>query len=436
MKKPYLLPSVGNTTELPFLPDPSNRAGWWKPVAVSEGQPVLAFCAPGTTGEVHQIQVAQRDAAGNWALLRCYEDESKTIAQYPNDSGHRQPSIAVDGSGRLHLVGSLHTSAMNYYRDNGSGGDLFNRSEEMPDGHTTFTYPILKTAPNGDVYLIARVDEYLRTEEKRREGKLYRWENAKEQWSVIGAFAGETDRAVYPEDLEIDAAGNVHILYEWSAFPSSGFRHALSYIKYEAASGNWTDHSGSRIVVPANVAASDHIQPLLATEQWRGISRAASKAYDGPAVQTGKMRIGVDGAIHVVFRHRDTEGDVFKIKTAWTADGARWLVEEVYADTETQASLDLIVTGSDQRIYYVTGKHGRDGSAVVAHKPTNGLVYMHEPLSPGLAISHLAVVHHDGTDYVYLMEYGSSQASGDAPAKLHLGFFHPADGAGEQDGCP
>ncbi|MDF2723542.1 MAG: hypothetical protein K0Q59_3217, partial [Paenibacillus sp.] len=321
---------------------------------------------------------------------------------------------------RLHLVGSLHTSAMNYYRDDGNDGDLYNCSAEMPDGHTTFTYPILKTAPNGDVYMIARVDEYLRTEERKREGKLYRWDNANERWSVIGAFAGETDRAVYPEDLEIDAAGDVHILYEWSAFPSSGFRHALSYIRYEPGTGSWADHCGRRVAVPVTVAASDQIQPLAATELWRGVNREASRTYTGPAVQTGKMHIGADGAIHVVFRHRDTEGGLFKIKTARSLNGEQWFIEDLYADAETRASLDLIVTESDQRVYYVTGERGREGEAFVAYKPTTGLAYTHKRLCPDLAITHLAVAHHDGTDYVYMMEAGGSQSSEGAPAKLHV----------------
>jgi hypothetical protein len=85
------------------------------PIAAGSGEVYMAFSAKGPTLDTHMIEVARRNAAGEWSLLYCYEDDNKSIAEYPNDSGHRQPWIALDGSGRLHLFGWMHTSAMNYY---------------------------------------------------------------------------------------------------------------------------------------------------------------------------------------------------------------------------------------------------------------------------------------------------------------------------------
>lgn len=121
-------------------------------------------------------------------------------------------------------------------------------------------YPVVKAAQNGDLYLIVRADDRMNPVDKKREGKLYRWDNANEAWSVVGVFAGETNRAVYPHDVQIDSDGNVHILYEWSLYPSGGLRHELSYIQYKPATGVWVDHAGSDMSVPVDTAASDTIR--------------------------------------------------------------------------------------------------------------------------------------------------------------------------------
>ena len=43
-------------------------------------------------------------------------------AEYTDDVGHNQPSIARDGSGRLHVFASMHNNAWRYFRSDTVGG--------------------------------------------------------------------------------------------------------------------------------------------------------------------------------------------------------------------------------------------------------------------------------------------------------------------------
>ncbi len=64
------------------------------------------------------------------------------------------------------------------------------------------------------MHLIARLDG-----STARSGRLYRWNNAAATWTRIAVFAESANRAVYPDDLQFDAAGNLHILWGVGAVP-------------------------------------------------------------------------------------------------------------------------------------------------------------------------------------------------------------------------
>lgn len=60
----------------------------------------------------------------------------------------------------------------------------------MPDQGVGVTYPVLATAPNGDVYMMARIDN---DAAGTRQGRLYRWNNAASTGLPIERLAVERD---------------------------------------------------------------------------------------------------------------------------------------------------------------------------------------------------------------------------------------------------
>ncbi|MCX4399215.1 MULTISPECIES: BNR-4 repeat-containing protein [unclassified Streptomyces] len=379
--------------KVPYAMDSSNQAAWWTPVATYKGRgqyTYFAFNEPGSTAATHRPAIARRDPDGVWSRLPLL-DKSGQQAEFPDDNGHNQSSAARDGSGRLHVFASMHADPWRYFRTEAPGGDVTDHASELPDQGVGITYPVVTTAPNGDLYLAARVG----AGSDQRPGKLYRWDNAAARWSVVATFAGALNRSVYPDDLTVDAAGRVHLLYEWAKAPATGFRHQLSYLSYDPSTGAFADSAGAAVTTPVTPATSDVIQELTTGEEW-----SIDNAYTGPAVQSAKLTL--DGSTpKVAYRYRSADsGGNFRVYYAYPS-GSDWVRKTVYAGGQTAAALGITWDETDtKRIYYVTGS-GTD--RVFAATQTADGTWTAESAAPGVTADRLAVRRDsDGNDVLYL----------------------------------
>ncbi|MFF2330855.1 MULTISPECIES: BNR-4 repeat-containing protein [unclassified Streptomyces] len=378
--------------KVPYAMDSSNQAAWWTPAATYKGRgqyTYFAFNEPGSTAATHRPAIARRDPDGVWSLLPLL-DKSGQQAEFADDNGHNQPSVARDGSGRLHVFTSMHVNAWRYFRTEAPGGDVTDHASELPDQGQGITYPVVTTAPNGDVYLAARVGGG----SDQRPGKLYRWDNAAARWSVVATFADALNRAVYPDDLMVDAAGRVHILYEWSKAPSSAFRHQLSYLRYDPSTGTFADSAGAAVTTPVTPATSDVIQDLTTDEVW-----SSDNTYTGPAVQSAKLTL--DGSTpKAAYRYRTTaSGGDFRVYYAYPSGGG-WARQTVYAGGQTTAALGMTWDETDaKRVYYVTSS----GTDRVFAATESGGTWTSQSAAPGVSADRLAVRRDsDGNDVLYL----------------------------------
>ncbi|MCX4966654.1 BNR repeat-containing protein [Streptomyces sp. NBC_00654] len=379
--------------KVPYAMDSSNQAAWWTPVATYKGRgqyTYFAFNEPGSTAATHRPAIARRDPDGVWSLLPL-RDRSGARAEFPDDNGHNQPSVARDGSGRLHVFASMHADAWRYFRTEAPGGDVTDHAAELPDQGQGITYPIVATAPNGDLYLAARVGAGA----DQRPGKLYRWDNSAARWSVVATFAGAPNRSVYPDDLTVDGEGRLHLLYEWAKAPATGFRHKLSYLRYDPATGGFADSTGAALTVPVTPDTSDVIQQLTAGEEW-----SIDNAYTGPAVQSAKLTL--DGSVpKVAYRYRSADsGGNFRVYYSYPS-GSDWVSKTVYAGGQTSAALGITWDGTDtKRIYYVTAS-GTD-RVFAATQSADG-AWSAQSAAPGVSADRLAVRRDsDGHDVLYL----------------------------------
>ncbi len=389
-------PTAAATTtveKVPYAMDSSNQAAWWTPLATYKGAgqyTYMAFNEPGSSASTHRPAIARRAPDGSWSRLPLL-NSSGTQAEFTDDLGHNQPSVARDGSGRLHVFTSMHCNPWRYFRTESPGGSVTDHAAELPDAGQGITYPVLTTAPNGDLYLTARVG----CGNDQRPGKLYRWDNAASRWSTVATFAAAQYRAVYPDDLAVDSAGRVHILYEWSKAPSSAFRHQLSYLRYDPATGTFADSTGAAATVPATPATADVIQDLTAGEQWS----TDNTGYTGPAVQSAKLTLN-GSAPRVAYRYRSEDSaGVFRVYYAAPGSGG-WARQTVYAGGQTMAALGITRDGTEgERVYYVTAS-GTD-RVFAAHAV--GGAWQPQSVVPGVTAARLAVRRDsDGNDVLYL----------------------------------
>jgi hypothetical protein len=387
-----LLPSPASAaatlTAVPYPIDSSNQAGWWSPLDTyysGNEYAYMAFNEPGATAGTHKVAIARRDNAGAFTKIPVMNGAAQ--AEYTDDIGHNQPSMARDGSGRFHVFASMHNNAWRYFRSDTVGGAPQNHAADLPDQGIGVTYPVLTTAPNGDLYLIARLDGT-----SARSGRLYRWDNAAATWSRVAVFAESANRAVYPDDLQFDSAGNLHILWEWGLYPATGFRHQLSYLKYSPSTGVFSDHTGAAVSVPVSLATADVIQPMIAGEVYAG------DGDTGPAVQSAKLTL--DGTSpKVAYRYRSVTN--FDVWYAYVS-GTSWARDVVYNGGQTMAAIDITWHPTEgKRVYYVKSS-GTDRAFAAT---ISGTSWVSTSVAPGLPIERLAVERDGaGVDVLYLVD--------------------------------
>ncbi|MGY5074263.1 BNR-4 repeat-containing protein [Streptomyces griseus] len=384
---------TASVEQVPYTMDESNQAAWWTPAATYKGRgqyTYFAFNEPGSTAATHRPAIARRDPDGVWSRLPLLTKDGQQ-AEFTDDNGHNQPSVARDGSGRLHVFTSMHGDTWRYFRTDATTGPVTDHSSDMPDQGQGITYPVLTTAPNGDLYLAARIGNG----SDRRPGKLYRWDNAAAEWSVVATFASAQYRSVYPDDLAVDAAGNVHLLYEWSKAPSSAFRHKLSYLRLDPDSGRFTDSSGAPLTVPTTPDTADVIQDFTSGEEWS----SDNTGYTAAAVQSAKLTL--DGSTpKVAYRYRSAaSGANFHVFYAYPSTGG-WLRQSVYTEGQTSAALGITWDETDaKRVYYVKSS---GTERVFAATEKNG-TWTSVSAVPGVSADRLAVRRDsDGNDILYL----------------------------------
>ncbi|WP_310828695.1 BNR-4 repeat-containing protein [Paenibacillus pedocola] len=393
-----LLPAAtGNASavleEVPFPMDSSNQAGWWSPIdtyGLGFEYAYMAYNAPGSTASKHTVAIARRDNDGIWSKLPLMN--GTTPAEFNDDLGHNQPSIARDGSGRFHVFASMHSNPWNYYRSDTVGGIPQNHSDELPQGMNV-TYPIVTTAPNGDLYLLVRVDK---DTAGKREAVLFRWNNAESVWSQIKVIASHLNRSVYPDDLVFDSNGDLHILFEWAYFAASPLRHQLSYLKYSPSTNIFTKADGTSVVPPVSLTTADIVQPLAPGE----IYVQSGSDPGGPGVQSAKMTVDSDGHPYIAYRYREEGSTSFSVKQATYGTGG-WTLQTVYNAAPTNAAIDVTWTGNAARIYYVKSS-GSDRAFMAVN---TGGAFTETSLAPGIPVERLAVDRSPkGVDILYLVD--------------------------------
>lgn len=333
---------------VPVTIDGSNQSGWWNPLAVVGDTTYFAYNVPAGTGR-HEVHVAARAADGEWTS-GCLRLTTGACADYLNDNGHNQPSIAIDGDGDIHVFASMHHEVWNYFRSTTPGDvtSLVEVSEEMPDQGATVSYPITSVGPDGDVWLMVRTGP---DSQARRDGLLYHYDLETKVWERETVIASATNYSVYPDDLTVDEYGQVHVLWEWHRWAAGPYRHLGSYAIWNPAAQSFSDVAGGALPTPIRPTTPGPVvfQPFTGDEDMNSTT---------PAVQTTKMAVK-DGRLEgVVYRYSAPGSTVFDLKWAsWT--GTEWNREMLIdaaalgADVSTIAAMDATAFGSKTRAYGV-----------------------------------------------------------------------------------
>ena len=388
---------------LPVTVDSSNQSGWWNPLVVVGDRTFFAYNVPGSVAAKHRVNVAVRTADGTWTS-GCLKLATGVCAEYDDDNGHNQPSLAVDGNGHIHAFVSMHHEPWKYFRSTTPFDvtSLVDVSAEMPDAGAAISYPVTAQGADGDVWLMVRVGA---DAQARRDGVLYHYDPAVGTWARETVIAAAVNHSFYPDDLEVDADGRVHVLWEWGPWPADPYRHLGSYAVYDPATGGFRDVAGQALPTPIRPDTPGAVV-------WRGYEQGETIGDAVPAVQTAKMAIADGALVGVTYRYADTTENDFDVRwAAW--NGSAW-TSETLVDTgalgsgvQTIAALDTTTAGSETRVYAVVSVQDcgvtRTQTVLLSH--TSGasgwaVEAVGDPVTGQQRLR--AATRDDGTDVVYL----------------------------------
>lgn len=399
--------------------DSSNQAGWWTPIVEHDGAVYYAYDAPGRRPRTHTVVVTRRSPSGeteSGCLRRAGAGAGGACTQFPDDVGHHQPSLAVDGAGYVHAFVAMHSSPWrgHYFRSDApeSVARFTDRGAQMPDQGWTHTYPVPAVAPDGDVWLTTRGRSS--AEARGVGGRLYRYDVATATWSRVATFAYQPGLWVYTDDVQVDAAGRVHIAFEWVKKYSRTFPHVGAYVTYDPATGRFANVAGQDLPGPLDADSPAAYQP------WSASYDPATEVA-GLGVQTAKLALDPTAGPQIVYRYMPRHGGRLRVLHAWW-DGSQWRRTTVYAGRyDTHPTVDVTLVGASLRVYYAKVDTSGGPTAFVAERrPAGG--YAERSLAPGRpGIERLsAITRPGGADLVYLSAPRLFGAEGADGGELYL----------------
>ncbi len=374
---------VVNMLETPFTMHASNTAGWWTPIVQYNNQTYMAFLDQNLS-----CILAVSKAGGTWDYVTIEED-------IINDAGHTQQSIAIDGDGYIHIFYGMHSRGMKYKRSNIPGditGGFTDRSAEFPAG--AYTYPSLTTAPNGDIYL------FIRNSQNHHAGEMFRWNNARDEWSKVADVAKQPGYTCYPDHIYASTDGNIHLIFEWRQGGAGGNRHLGSYARYNANNGQFYRADGTvYTALPITPGTGDVFQPFEGDEIWDS-SAAGSPKY---GMQSAKLSVNSQGNPVIAYAYSPTHlSNQYHYRFAiW--DGTDWRRSTVYGTaTDFVSTEKMWITSAGGVLRYYFSKP--DKNVYLRVSDERGGMWSEEQKISGLNVPRIVGYTDaaDGKDYLYM----------------------------------
>jgi hypothetical protein len=180
----------------------------------------------------------------------------KTEYKGNTKDAHNGISIAVDGSGVLHMSWDHHCDPLRYCRTT-SPGSLELTEEMLMTGRNEekVTYPEFYNLPNGDLLFLYRDGS-----SGRGNTMLNRYDVKSQKWSAVQhpLIHGQGERNAYTNQIAIGEDGTWHISWCWRETGDVATNHDVCYAKSSDKGRTWQKSTGENYTLPITAENAEY----------------------------------------------------------------------------------------------------------------------------------------------------------------------------------
>lgn len=196
---------------------------------------------------------------------------------------HNSISLAVDGSGFLHLAWNNHNTPLSYTRSLKAGSlEMPDNSAMIGDGENKVTYPEFYTLPDGDLLFFYRAGA-------SGSGNLVlnRYDVKTRKWIRLqdNLIDGENTRNAYPQ-IAVDIKGAIHLSWVWRESPDVATNHDLCYARSSDGGKTWTRSSGEKYQLPITASTAEYVWRIPQNSELINQTSMAADSNGNPYIAT------------------------------------------------------------------------------------------------------------------------------------------------------
>jgi len=216
------------------------------PVATYGDTQYIAFYSE----DAHVVLAKRKLGTTKWQI-------HKTRYKGNTKDAHNGISIAVDGSGILHVSWDHHCDPLNYCQGVAPGS--LKLTDKMPmtgQNEKRVTYPEFYNLEDGSLLFLYRDGG-----SGNGDTMLNRYDIKTRKWSVIQhpLIDGQGERNAYTNQIAIDKHGNWHISWCWRETGDVATNHDICYAKSTDKGDIWEKSTGEKYTLPITADNAEYV---------------------------------------------------------------------------------------------------------------------------------------------------------------------------------
>jgi hypothetical protein len=227
---------------------------------------------------------------------------------------HNGISIAVDGTGVVHVAWDHHATPLRYARGNAPGSlELGEPSPMTGRRETRVTYPEFYNLADGGLLFIYR-------DGSSGSGNLVmnRYDAGAGRWQQLheNLIDGQGERNAYWQ-AAVDDRGVIHVSWVWRESGDVATNHDLCYAKSTDGGATWERSSGAKYTLPITAASAEVAVPVPQRHEL---------------INQTSMTTDSKGRPYIATYWRDDRDDIPQYRVVFH-DGSAWRVSTIGAQT-------------------------------------------------------------------------------------------------------